>query len=90
MPAMCEVCKVSIPLLDALCSGCAQDVRESQGGAITLSARNGVNGLSITAWKGDDYRGEKLFIGYETEEALRLARRQVEEEGGLGIYRGTI
>lgn len=90
MPAMCEVCKVSIPLRNALCSECAQDVRRSQGRAITLTAKNGANGLSVTAWVGDDYRGEKLFIGYDKKEALRIARQQVEEEGGLGLYRGVI
>ena len=58
--------------------------------SIELSARQGANGLSVTAWVGDDYRGEKLFIGYDKEEALRLAREQVEEEGGLGLYRGVI
>lgn len=57
---------------------------------IELHATQARGGISVTAWVEDDYRGESLFLGYTRREALRLARERVKEEGGLGIYRGTI
>lgn len=55
---------------------------------IELSARRseGEPGWVISAYADDDYRGESLFIYYNRREALQLARQQVKERGGLGIW----
>ena len=57
---------------------------------VTASRSTGEPGYIVTAWLGDDYRGQSLFMGYTKSEALRIAREQVREEGGLGLYRGII
>ena len=55
---------------------------------IELSARRseGEPGWVISAYADNDYRGESLFIYYTKREALQLARQQVKEMGGLGIW----
>ena len=55
---------------------------------IELSARRseGEAGWVISAYTDNNYRGESLFIYYSKREALQLARQQVKERGGLGIW----
>lgn len=55
---------------------------------IELSSRRseGEGGLVVTAYVNGDYRGESLFVFYTKREALQLARQQVKERGGLGIW----
>ena len=55
---------------------------------IELSSRRseGEGGLVVTAYVNGDYRGESLFVFYTKREALQLARQQVRERGGLGIW----
>lgn len=55
---------------------------------IELNARRseGEPGWVISAYADNDYRGESLFIYYTKREALQLARQQVKERGGLGIW----
>jgi hypothetical protein len=55
---------------------------------IELNARRseGEPGWLISAYIDDNYRGESLFIYYTKREALKLARQQARERGGLGIW----
>ena len=49
---------------------------------------NGVLGnfYRISAYCGDDYLGEGIYAGYSKRESTRLAREQIKERGGLGIW----
>lgn len=40
----------------------------------------------VTAWRGDSYLGEGIYVGYTRAESLQRARESVRERGGLGIY----
>lgn len=55
---------------------------------IELSTRKseGEGGIVVTAYVDGDFRGESLFIFYTKREALQLARQQIRERGGLGIW----
>lgn len=41
----------------------------------------------VSAYIGDDYRGEETFLYYTKREALARAREIIKEERGLGIWR---
>lgn len=44
------------------------------------------NFYRITAYRGSDYLGEGIYAGYSKRESARLAREQIKERGGLGIW----
>lgn len=49
---------------------------------------NGVLGnfYRISAYDGDTYLGEGIYAGYTKRESTRLAKQQIRERGGLGIW----
>ena len=49
---------------------------------------NGVIGnfYRISAYDGDTYLGEGIYAGYTKRESARLAKEQIRERGGLGIW----
>ena len=51
---------------------------------------NGVLGnfYRISAYDGDTYLGQGIYSGYSKRESKRLAKQQIRERGGLGIWAG--
>jgi len=49
---------------------------------------NGVLGnyYRISAYDGDTYLGTGIYAGYTKRESERLAKQQIRERGGLGIW----
>jgi hypothetical protein len=53
---------------------------------------NGVLGsyYRISAWQGEAYLGDEIYAGYTRAQAKEMALDTLEQEGGLGLYRGII
>lgn len=75
------------------CCGCDDQDEDGEDGGdeLLLNITEGGNSIlgnfwRVTAWVGDNFRGEQLFEGYTKAEALALAGLKVEEKGGLGIW----
>ena len=49
---------------------------------------NGVLGnyYSISAYDGDTYLGQEIYVGYSKRESMQRARESVRERGGLGLW----